>query len=132
MGKIFMIIMGLTLLVIWLGFLVPQYAAWKNKRYKAIKICLCAFIVSLAAFVALIIYGDFVPTLLYGKENSHTAQANEFVLCVLTFIWVVGHYFCWWYIYGRKSLDFIHISGYTADELEQLISPQIKELIGLK
>lgn len=131
MGKIFMITMGVMLLTVWLGFLIPQYAAWKNKRYHTVAVCLSALAVSIAAFVGMVIYGDFINASLYGVENSHTAEANEFVLCVLAFVFVVGHFFCWWYIYGRKSLDFIHLKGYTADDLEQILSPECKKLMGL-
>lgn len=132
MGKIFMIVMGAILVTVWLGFLIPQYFAWKNKRRKAVAVCMSAFIVSVCAFVAMVIYGDFVPILLYGVENLHTADTNEFVLCVLGLVWVVGHFFCWWYIYGRKSLDFIHLKGYTAEDLEKIISPEFKKLIGVE
>ncbi|MBR1824991.1 MAG: hypothetical protein IJ770_00190 [Alphaproteobacteria bacterium] len=132
MSKIFMIAMGILLLTVWLGFLVPQYAACKNRCYKTVAICLSSFVVSVAAFVAMMIYGDFITALLYGAANSRTAQADEFILCLLAFVWVVGHFFCWWYIYGRKSLDFIHFKGYTADDLEKIISPEFKKILGLE
>lgn len=131
MAKIFMFAIAALLLTIWLGFLIPQYAAWKNRCYKTVAICLSSFLISVLAFVAMVIYGDFVNALLYGAQNSRTQEADEFVLCVLGFIWCVGHWFSWWYIYGRKSLDFIHLKGYTADELNNIISPELKKLMGL-
>ena len=131
MAKIFMYLFAATLLIVWLGFLIPQYAALKNHCYKAVAICLGAFLVSTAAFAAMVVYGDFVNALLYGAENSRTKEANEAVLCLLGFIWCVGHWFCWWYIYGRKSLDFIHLKGYTADKLNKIISAEFKKLMGL-
>lgn len=132
MGQIFVIVMGAILVTVWLGFLVPLYAAWKNKRRKTVAVCLSVLTVSIAAFVTMLIYGDFINALIYGVENSQAEQANELVLCLLGVVWVVGHFFCWWYIYGRKSLDFIHFKGYTADDLERIISPEFKKLLGLK
>ena len=131
MAQIFMYAFAAIIVTIWLGFLIPQYAAWKNRRYKTVAICLTAFFVSVLAFAAMVIYGDFVTALLYGLENSRAKEANEAILCLLGFIWCVGHWFCWWYIYGRKSLDFIHFKGHTADELNRLISPELKKLMGL-
>ena len=132
MGKIFIITIAVLLVTIWLGFLIPQYAAWKNKRYKTVAICLGAFAVSVSAFVGMVIYGDFIAIALHGRQISSTAQTNEAVLCVLGLIWVIGHWFCWWYIYGRKSLDFIHIKGHTADDLDQILSVECKKLLHLK
>lgn len=132
MGKIFMIVMGLMLATIWLGFLVPQYAAWRNKCYKTVAICLSSLSISIAAFVAMLIYGDCINVLLNGVEHSRAAEVNDFILCIFGFVFVVGHFFCWWYIYGRKSLDFIHLKGHTADELNQILSPECKKLLGLQ
>lgn len=126
-----MVMAGGILLVIWLGFLVPQYAAWKNKCYRTVAVCLSVLAVSIAAFAGMMCYGDFINALWYGVKNSHTTEANEFVLCVLAFVWVVGHFFCWWYIYWRKSFDYIHLKGYTADDLKQILSPECKKLMGL-
>lgn len=131
MDQIFMYALATIIVVIWLGFLIPQYAAWKNRRYKTVAICLTSFLVSVLAFVALLIYGDFINALLYGAENSRTSEANEAVLSLLGFIWCAGHWFCWWYIYGRKSLDFIYLKGYTADELKQIIPPEFKKMLKL-
>lgn len=127
-----MIAMGLILLMIWLGFLIPQYYAWKNKRYKTIIICLSSFVVSVIAFFAMVIYGGFIDLLLNGSSSAHTTEANEFVLCLLGFVWVAGHWLCWWYIYGRKSSDFLYVDGHTADEIAQIVSPEWKGFLGLK
>ena len=127
-----MIVTGVMMLTIWLGFLIPQYAAWKNKCYRTVAVCLSALTVSIASFVAMLVYGRFLNVLLDGVENAHTDEVSDWVLCILGFVCVVGHFFCWWYIYGRKSLDFIHLKGHTADELKQILSPKCKKMLGLK
>lgn len=126
-----MIVIGLMLLFIWLGFLIPQYFAWKNKRYKAIWVCLSVFAVSVAACVALVVYGDFITSLLNCSPTAQSKSANEFILCVLGVVWVVSHFFCWWYIYKRRSWDYIYLNGYTADDLQKILSPESLKLLEL-
>lgn len=130
MGKIFVIIMGLFILTVWLGFLAPQYAAWKNKCYKSVAICMSVFIVGNTALISMLVYGDFIEPLWYENSSLQPVHANEIILCVLGFISVIANFFCWWYIYGRKSMDYVYIDGYTAEELRKLLSSDFKKLIG--
>ena len=112
----FLLIVGsILLLVIWLSFLLPQYAAWKNRRYKAMAISLSAFALGFATFWAMFIYGDFITLLGNEVIDTEAMQQDDFWLCSLGFVCVVSHFFCWWYIYGRKSLDFFYVMRTTAE-----------------
>lgn len=130
MGKVIIIIMGLLLLTVWLGFWVPQYAAWKNKCYRSIAIFISAFVIGNTALISMLVYGDFIEPLWYETNNLEPSQANELILCLLGFVGVFANFFCWWYIYGRKSMDYVYIDGYTAEELRKLLSSDFKKLIG--
>lgn len=129
MERIAVITAGLILMIIWFDFLSHLYAAWKNKRYRTAAICMSAFIVTVASFVAMFVYGDFIS--LFNGTQDLPAQVNEAVLCTFGFVTVAGHLFCWWYIYGRRSIDFLRIKNLSADDLEKLISPEVKEFLGL-
>ena len=132
MEKILMLIAAVLLVVLWSGFLLPQYVAYKNKRYRAIIVSLLVFAVSVAAFIGMIWYGDLLNAMFYGKENSRTDEVNELVLALLGMVWGFGHCFCWWYIYARKSTDYVYIEDCTADEIDKTISPEWKKLLGLQ
>ena len=60
MVKVLLIILGVIQIVLWLGFLVSQYYALKNCRYKTAAICCTAVCISIISCVAMLWYGDFI------------------------------------------------------------------------
>lgn len=130
MVKFCIIILGVMQLVLWLGFLVPQYYALKNRRYKTVAICCTALCVSMISCAAMCWYGDFITIAQTGEISPEAENAEDWILTLFGALWVYSMVFCWWYIYMRKSFDFVHIEGYTADEVEKTISPECKELLG--
>ena len=130
MVKFCIIILGVMQLVLWLGFLVPQYYALKNRRYKTVAICCTALCVSMISCAIMVWYGDFIAIAQTGEVTPDAANADDWVLTMFGALWLYSMIFCWWYIYKRKSFDFVHIEGYTADEVEKTVSPECKKLLG--
>ncbi|MEE6207587.1 MAG: hypothetical protein VZR95_06000 [Alphaproteobacteria bacterium] len=122
---------ALLLIICWIGFLVPVYAAWKNKRYKTVAICLSSIALSIATAIGMVVYDYFATVASQGKLGVPTDSVDEIVLSILGFVLVVSHFFSLWYIYCRKSWDFMYIDGHTADEIATIISPECKKLLGL-
>jgi hypothetical protein len=130
MEKILFILFGLVLLTIWIVLLVPQYNALKNKHYRSVAIFFSVFILSVCSFFAMIIYGGFL-NLLYGKELPPSSQISEFILCIFGAIFEFGIFFCLWYVYFRKSWDYIKINGYSDKQIRSMVDPKLKRLLKL-
>jgi len=128
---VILIVIGALLLIIcWLGLLWPVYAAWKNKRYKTVAVSLCSIFTGILSFSGMVWYGDWITALLQGVHNTPNGTQDT-IMCILGFVCVVSHSFSWWYVYGRKTWDYMYIEGHTADEISKIISPECKELLGL-
>ncbi len=130
MEKILFIVFGLVLLTVWIGLLVPQYNALKNKHYRSVAIFFSVFILSVGSFFAMIVYGGFL-NLLYGKELPPSSQTNEFILCIFGAIFELCLFFCLWFVYFRKSWDYIRINGYSDKQIRSMIDPELKHLLKL-
>ena len=130
MVKVLLIILGVIQIILWLGFLVPQYYALKNRRYKTAAICCTAVCISIISCVAMLWYGDFITIAQTEVISPESENTDDWLLTLFGAFWLYSMVFCWWYIYARKSFDFVDIKGYTADEVEHIISPDVKKLLG--
>ena len=129
MIKLLALLFSFLLLVVWIGLLVPQYVAIKNKSYRAVAIFMSVFVLSVGALIAIIIYGGFL-SMICAENISQFSAAKETILGVLALISVLGHFFCLWFVYFRKSWDYLRFNGYSGKQLRFMIDPEIKKLLG--
>ena len=111
--KIFMLFIFATVVLLWLMMLIMPYYAFKNLRYKSVWICLFTFFINVVSFAIM------VKTILFSETIS----------CIAGVFFVLSTFFYLWYVWLRKSFDFLYIKGYTADDLERLISPEFKKML---
>lgn len=129
MVKLLALLFSFLLLVVWIGLLAPQYKAIKNKSYRAVAIFMSVFALSVGALIAIIIYGDFWG-MICEEKMSQFSVADERILGALALISVSGHFFCLWFVYFRKSWDYVRVNGYSGQQLRFMIDPEIKKLLG--
>ena len=100
------IILGLMQIFVWLGCLVAQYFAFKNRRYRTVIICVSLLILSVLSCALTLIYGGFIDSIRGGTAVIKVEEENEFLTCITGFIWVVSSWFCWCYVYKRKTFEY--------------------------
>ena len=103
------------------GYLFPQYNAWRNKCYKTLAIALISWLTFVVFGILFAHFGGFTDVMLYGDETA-ARTADDAVLFGFGMPFILSGMFCWYYIYGRHSADYIYIRGLTHEQVKKTIS----------